>query len=98
MQEGSCSCVGIQKANWDPDTSRNTIHPHNVSEINVGGKKDNAYSSFVSIFMLVCLVVGCYYKINPFIICSGCAVVRLPLFCQIKRKEDRLPKGSHFDP
>lgn len=98
MQEGSWSCVGVQNTNWEHDTSRNTIHPQNISEINVESKKEYALSSFVTIFVLVCFVVGSYYKINPFIICSGCAVVRLPLFCQIKRKEeDRLAKGSHFE-
>lgn len=91
MQKGNCNCIDFQNANWEPDTGRNTIHPQNVGEIDVGGKKDKAYSFFVSVFMLICLVVGSNYSINPIIIYSGCAVVHGPLFCQFKRKrEDKL--------
>lgn len=84
MQKGNCNCIDFQNAKWEPDTGRNTIHPPNVGEINVGGKKDKANSFFVGVFMLVCLVVGSYYSINPIIIYSGCAVVHVPLFCQFK--------------
>ncbi|KFU98705.1 Host cell factor 2, partial [Pterocles gutturalis] len=33
--KGNCNCIDFQNANWEPDTSRNTIHPQNVGEINV---------------------------------------------------------------
>lgn len=97
MQKGNCNCIDFQNVNWKPDTSRNAIHPQNVGEINLGGKKNKTYSFFVSVFLLVCLVVGSYYSINPTIVYSGCAVVHVPLFCQFKRKmEEKLWLKDHI--
>lgn len=47
--EGNCNYIVFHNANWEPDTSRNTIHPQNVGDINVGSKKNKAYSFFVSL-------------------------------------------------
>lgn len=48
-EERNCKCIAFHNASWEPDTTRNIILPGNVGDINVGSKKNKAYSFFVSL-------------------------------------------------